>query len=107
MSVEQMVECLAGETEVPEEILPHCCFIHHMTLPGFEPGPPRWEASMLYFRQFSEVLYYELFVMFVSVSHVKNTNSTITGNSHSLFSRLLKKSVQNIIEFNSEIVLLY
>jgi hypothetical protein len=91
MSVEQMVECFAGETEVPEEILPHGPFVHHMTFPGLKPGPPLWEASMLYFRHFYEVLFYELFVMFVSVSHVKNTNSTITGNSHSLFSRLLKK----------------
>jgi hypothetical protein len=29
MSVEQSVECLAGETEVLGEILPWCHFAHH------------------------------------------------------------------------------
>jgi hypothetical protein len=45
--VEKLVEWrLARETEVLGENLPH--FVHHkshMTIPGFEPGPPRWEAS--------------------------------------------------------------
>jgi hypothetical protein len=37
---------LAGETEVLGENLPQHHFIHHkthMTRPGFEPGPPRFE----------------------------------------------------------------
>jgi hypothetical protein len=36
--------CLAGETEV----LPQCCFVHHISQTswaGFEPSPPRWEAG--------------------------------------------------------------
>jgi hypothetical protein len=47
--VEQLLECeLAGETEVLGENLPQRYFFHHkfhMTRPGLEPGPPRWEAS--------------------------------------------------------------
>jgi hypothetical protein len=47
--VKQLVEWrLAGETEVLGEDLPQRQFVHHkshMTRPGLEPGPPRWEAS--------------------------------------------------------------
>jgi hypothetical protein len=47
--VEQLLECeLTGETKVLGENLPQCHFVHHeshMTWPGLEPGPPRWEAD--------------------------------------------------------------
>jgi hypothetical protein len=39
---------IAGETEVRGENLPQFHFAHHkshMTWPGLEPGPPRWEAG--------------------------------------------------------------
>jgi hypothetical protein len=39
---------LAGKTEVLWENLPQHHFVHykpHLTRPGLEPGPPRWEAS--------------------------------------------------------------
>jgi hypothetical protein len=39
---------MAGETEVLGENLPqHHVVYHksHMIRPGFEPGPPQWEAS--------------------------------------------------------------
>jgi hypothetical protein len=45
--VEQLMEwSLAGETEALGENLPQRHFVHksHMTRPGLEPGPPRWEA---------------------------------------------------------------
>jgi hypothetical protein len=47
--VEQLMEwSLAGETEVLGGNLAQRHFVHHkshMTRPGLEPGPPRWEAS--------------------------------------------------------------
>jgi hypothetical protein len=48
MSVEQSVECLAGETEVLGELRPQCRFAYnksHMTCLALEPGPQKWEAS--------------------------------------------------------------
>jgi hypothetical protein len=49
MIVESMMECrLAGETDVLGENLPrrHFCPSQNTTCPpGFEPGPPRWEAG--------------------------------------------------------------
>jgi hypothetical protein len=39
---------LAGDTEVLGENLLQRHFVNHkshLTRPGFEPGPPRWEAS--------------------------------------------------------------
>jgi hypothetical protein len=42
MIVEKQMECrLAGDTEVLGEYLPQ----RHMTRPGFESDPPRWEAG--------------------------------------------------------------
>jgi hypothetical protein len=50
MIVEKQMECrLAGETKLlgknpaPAPLLP--ITKSHMTRPGFEPGPPRWEAG--------------------------------------------------------------
>jgi hypothetical protein len=50
MIVEKQMECrLAGETEVLEEKPAPAPLLSitksHMTRPGFEPGPPRWEAG--------------------------------------------------------------
>jgi hypothetical protein len=50
MIVEKQMECrLAGETEVLEENLPQAPLLSitksHMSRPGFEPVPPRWEAG--------------------------------------------------------------
>jgi hypothetical protein len=44
MIMEKQMECrLAGETEVLGENLSITKSL--MTRPGFEPGPPRWEAG--------------------------------------------------------------
>jgi hypothetical protein len=48
VSVEQLVERFAEETEVLGENLRQCCFAHHKShihLPGLEPGLQGWEAS--------------------------------------------------------------
>jgi hypothetical protein len=51
MIVEKQMECrLAGETEKFLERKPDPAPLlsitkSHMTRPGFEPGPPRWEAG--------------------------------------------------------------
>jgi hypothetical protein len=49
MIVESMMECrLAGETEVLRENLPQhqfCPSQNPTCPPGFEPGPPWWEAG--------------------------------------------------------------
>jgi hypothetical protein len=46
--MENLVEWMAGETEVLGKNLPRRHFVHHkshLTRPGIKPGPPRWEAS--------------------------------------------------------------
>jgi hypothetical protein len=46
--MEKFVEWMVGETEVLGENLLSRHFVHHkshLTRPGIEPGPPRWEAS--------------------------------------------------------------
>jgi hypothetical protein len=50
MIMEKQMECrFAGETEVlGEKPVPAPLLSitkYHMTRPGFEPGPPRWEAG--------------------------------------------------------------
>jgi hypothetical protein len=51
MMMENLVEwTLAGGTEVLGENLPQRHFVHHkfhLTRPGYEPGPPRWEELVL------------------------------------------------------------
>jgi hypothetical protein len=44
---EEIGEMIGRGTEVLEENLPQCRFVHHKThiLPGRELGPPQWEAS--------------------------------------------------------------
>jgi hypothetical protein len=51
MIVEKQMECrLAGETKVLGENLPQRPLLSitksHMTRPGFEPGPPRWDLCL-------------------------------------------------------------
>jgi hypothetical protein len=49
MMMDNLVEWrLAGETEVLGESLPQRHYVHHkshLSRPGLESGPPRWEAS--------------------------------------------------------------
>jgi hypothetical protein len=47
MMTENLVEWLAGETEVLGENMPQYRFVHHKPhmLPGRKPGPPRLDAS--------------------------------------------------------------
>jgi hypothetical protein len=47
MMMENLVELLAGETEVLGKNLPQCRFVHHnpYMLPGRDHRPPWWEAS--------------------------------------------------------------
>jgi hypothetical protein len=48
MMMEKLVEWLAGEAELLGGNLTQCSFVHHKPhmLPGRDPGPPRWEASI-------------------------------------------------------------
>jgi hypothetical protein len=53
ISVEQLMECLAGETEVLEENLPHYRFVRHkshMTSLGLEPVPLSSDTENRYIR---------------------------------------------------------
>jgi hypothetical protein len=46
--MENLAEWMGGETEVLGENLPRRHYVHHkshLTRPGIEPEPPRWEAS--------------------------------------------------------------
>jgi hypothetical protein len=46
--MDNLVEWMAGETEVLGENLPRRHFVHHkshLTRPGIESGPPWWEAN--------------------------------------------------------------
>jgi hypothetical protein len=47
MTIEKLVELLAGENKVLGENLPQCRYAHHKShmLPEREPGTPRLEAS--------------------------------------------------------------
>jgi hypothetical protein len=48
LRMDNLVAWMAGETEVLGENLPRRHLVHqksHLTRPGIEPGPPRWEAS--------------------------------------------------------------
>jgi hypothetical protein len=47
MTMENLLELLAGETEVLGDNLPQRRFVHHKPhmLCGRELGPPQWEAS--------------------------------------------------------------
>jgi hypothetical protein len=48
MSVEQLVECVAGEMKVLEKSVPHYFFAHHkshIAPSGLEPGLLHWEAG--------------------------------------------------------------
>jgi hypothetical protein len=48
VKMENLVEWMAGETEISRENLPQRHFVRHkshLTRPGLEHGPPRWELS--------------------------------------------------------------
>jgi hypothetical protein len=47
MSVEQPVECLAGETEVLGDNLLECGFVHHKAHLGSNPGRSDFQHKLL------------------------------------------------------------
>jgi hypothetical protein len=56
MSVEQLLELLAGKIEVLEENLPPCHFVRHISYVSL-PGPPRWVSQPLREISFKPTIY--------------------------------------------------
>jgi hypothetical protein len=80
---------IAGETEVLGENVPQCHFVphkSHMTRPGLEPGPPRWEVWIGFINAF----FYNQSLITINYSAIANLPTSQITRTRSILVLVLR-----------------